>query len=54
MLSDEDEEEKRPSVRLNLRDYIALFFAALETVGLPLLVFIFVVALVIVLSKVLK
>jgi hypothetical protein len=39
-------------VRLGIRDYLALFLAALETVGLPLLVFIAVVFLILILAKV--
>jgi hypothetical protein len=39
------------SVGIGLRDYFALFLAALETVGLPILVFVVVVIVLVFVAK---
>ena len=41
-------------VGLTWRDYLALFVAALETVGLPLLIFIVVVIIVLIIARIVR
>ena len=53
-MSSDGREPKDDSVRLGWKDYLALFAAALETVGLPILVFILVVAVILVLTRAIR
>jgi len=48
------EGEKKEKVGLSWRDYLALFLAALETAGLPLLILILIIAIVLALSRLVR
>ncbi len=50
-MSKDGGEPRDDSIRVGWKDYLALFAAALETVGLPVLIFILVVAVVLVVTR---